>query len=121
MKDISAKINKLAQSYKDYTAGNLSKLVNIRSLSTDEQAMAAELKRQMTEAGFDEVRIDGLGNVIGRIGNGKKVLAFDGHIDTVDIGNISNWDKDPFSGEISDGFVFGRGTVDQKGGPAAFV
>lgn len=121
MKDISAKINKLAQSYKDYTAGNLSKLVKIRSLSTGEQAMAAELKRQMTEAGFDEVRIDGLGNVIGRIGNGKKILAFDGHIDTVDIGNIGNWTQDPFSGEIRDGFVHGRGTVDQKGGPAAFV
>lgn len=121
MKDISAKINKLAQSYKDYTAGNLSKLVKIRSLSTGEQAMAAELKRQMEEAGFDGVRIDGLGNVIGRIGNGKKILAFDGHIDTVDTGNIENWTDDPFSGEIRDGFVHGRGTVDQKGGPAAFV
>jgi len=121
MKDISAKINKLAQSYKDYTAGNLSKLVKIRSLSTGEQAMAAELKRQMEEAGFDGVRIDGLGNVIGRIGNGKKILAFDGHIDTVDTGNIENWIGDPFSGEIRDGFVHGRGTVDQKGGPAAFV
>jgi putative selenium metabolism hydrolase len=121
MKDISAKINELAQSYKDYTAGNLSKLVKIRSLSTGEQAMANELKRQMTEAGFDEVRIDGLGSVIGRIGNGKKILAFDGHIDTVDVGNIANWTDDPFSGEIRDGFVHGRGTVDQKGGPAAFV
>jgi putative selenium metabolism hydrolase len=121
MKDISVKINGLAQSYKDYTAGNLSKLVKIRSLSTGEQAMAAELKRQMVEAGFDEVRIDGLGNVIGRIGNGKKILAFDGHIDTVDVGNIANWTQDPFSGEIRDGFVHGRGTVDQKGGPAAFV
>lgn len=121
MKDISAKINELAQSYKDYTAGNLSKLVKIRSLSTGEQSMAAELKRQMVEADFDEVRIDGLGNVIGRIGNGKKILAFDGHIDTVDVGNIANWTQDPFSGEIRDGFVHGRGTVDQKGGPAAFV
>jgi putative selenium metabolism hydrolase len=121
MKDISAKINELAQSYKDYTAGNLSKLVKIRSLSTDEQAMAAELKRQMEEAGFDEVRIDGLGNVIGRIGTGKKILTFDGHIDTVDVGNIANWTDDPFSGEIRDGFVHGRGTADQKGGPAAFV
>jgi putative selenium metabolism hydrolase len=121
MNDISAKINDLAQFYKDYTAGNLSKLVKIRSLSTGEQVMAAELKRQMEEAGFDEVRIDGLGNVIGRIGNGKKILAFDGHIDTVDVGNLANWTDDPFSGEIRDGFVHGRGTVDQKGGPAAFV
>jgi len=121
LKELLEKIKTLAESYKDYTAGNLSKLVKIKSLSTGEKAMADELKRQMVEAGFDEVRTDGLGNVIGRIGNGKKILAFDGHIDTVDTGNLANWDFDPFSGEIRDGFVHGRGTVDQKGGPAAFV
>jgi putative selenium metabolism hydrolase len=114
-------INSLAEKYRDYTAGNLSKLVKIKSVSTQEKEVAEELMRQMTEAGFDEVRIDGLGNVIGRIGNGQKVLAFDGHIDTVDVGNIDNWTNDPFSGEIRDGFVHGRGSVDQKGGPASFV
>ena len=102
MEHLLCKINSLAESYKDYTAGNLSKLVKIKSLSTGEQVVAEELKRQMLEAGFDEVRIDGLGNVIGRIGNGKKILAFDGHIDTVDVGNIANWTSDPFSGEIKD-------------------
>ncbi|MEI7660907.1 MAG: YgeY family selenium metabolism-linked hydrolase [Bacteroidota bacterium] len=121
MKDLLLKINSLSESWKDYTAKNLSELVKIKSLSTGERAVAGELKRQMMEAGFDEVRIDGLGNVIGRIGNGKKILAFDGHIDTVDTGNLANWSSDPFSGEISGGFVHGRGTVDQKGGPAAFV
>ena len=121
MQETLLQINKLAQSYADYTAGNLSKLVKIRSLSLGEEAVAIELKRQMLEAGFDEARIDKLGNVIGRIGNGKKILAFDGHIDTVDVGNKANWTADPFSGEISGGFVHGRGTVDQKGGPAAFV
>jgi len=40
-----------------------------------EADVAAELVRQMEEAGFDEVWTDPLGNVIGRIGNGKKVLA----------------------------------------------
>jgi putative selenium metabolism hydrolase len=80
-----------------------------------------ELKRQMEEAGFDETRIDGLGNVIGRIGSGKKILAIDGHMDTVDIGNINNWSFDPLGGEIKDGFVHGRGSVDQKGGVASFI
>ena len=51
-----------------------------------ERDVQAELKRQMEEAGFDEVNIDGLGNVIGRIGSGKKILAIDGHMDTVDMG-----------------------------------
>ncbi len=121
MKDIFSKITSLSSQYAGYTAENLSKLVKIRSVSLGEKAVAEELKRQMIEAGFDEARIDGLGNVVGRIGNGSKVLVFDGHIDTVDVGNPANWHFDPFSGEIRDGYVHGRGTVDQKGGPAAFV
>jgi putative selenium metabolism hydrolase len=119
--DIFSMIRERADSYAGYTAGNLSELVKIRSLSTGEKEVAQALVRQMNEAGFDEARIDGLGNVIGRIGNGKKVIVFDGHIDTVDTGNPANWSKDPFSGDISGGFVHGRGTVDQKGGVASFV
>ncbi len=42
-------------------------------------------------------------------------------MDTVDVGNVDNWTFDPLGGEIKDGFVHGRGSVDQKGGPAAFV
>jgi putative selenium metabolism hydrolase len=42
-------------------------------------------------------------------------------MDTVDFGQMENWDFDPLGGEIKDGFVHGRGTVDQEGGPAAFV
>jgi len=121
MENIYQKINELAEKYKDYTAENLSKLVQIKSLSLGEKEVQLELKRQMEEAGFDEVSIDGLGNVIGRIGNGKNILAIDGHMDTVDMGNMENWDFNPLGGEIKDGFVHGRGTVDQEGGPASFV
>jgi putative selenium metabolism hydrolase len=121
MQEIFEKINALSHKYRDYTAQNLSKLVQIKSTSMYEKNVQLELKRQMEEAGFDEVRIDGLGNVIGRIGNGKRILAIDGHMDTVDVGNSANWTFDPFGGEIKDGYVFGRGTVDQKGGPAAAV
>ena len=121
MNELLEKINELSLKYSDYTAQNLSKLVKIKSTSMYEKDVQLELKRQMEEAGFDEVRIDGLGNVIGRIGNGKRILAIDGHMDTVDVGNPANWTFEPFSGEIKDGFVHGRGTVDQKGGPAAAV
>jgi putative selenium metabolism hydrolase len=121
MKEILGKINELSHKYSDYTAQNLSKLVQIKSTSMYEKDVQQELKRQMEDAGFDEVRIDGLGNVIGRIGNGKRILAIDGHMDTVDVGNPANWNFDPFGGEVKDGYVFGRGTVDQKGGPAAAV
>jgi len=121
MSDIYKKINELAEKYRNYTAENLSKLVKIKSLSTQEKDVQLELKRQMEEAGFDKVWIDDLGNVIGRIGKGKKILAIDGHMDTVDMGNMDNWSFNPLSGEIKDGFVHGRGSVDQEGGPASFV
>jgi putative selenium metabolism hydrolase len=121
MEYLYQKINALSEKYRDYTAQNLSKLVKIKSLSTKELEVQLELKSQMEMAGFDEISIDGLGNIIGRIGTGKKILAIDGHMDTVDIGNPGNWSFDPLGGEIRDGFVHGRGSVDQKGGPAAFV
>ena len=118
---IAEQINAKAKEYRDYTAENLSRIIKMKSLSGGEKDVAYAIKEMMEEAGFDEARIDGLGNVIGRIGNGKKVIAIDGHIDTVDMGNLENWDFDPLGGEIKDGFVHGRGTVDQEGGPIAAV
>ena len=118
--DLAKTILNKAEEYSNYTANNLSKLIKIKSLSGEEEGVAKALKQMMEEAGFDEAKIDGLGNVIGRIGNGKKIIAIDGHIDTVDLGNLEDWNFDPLGGEIKDGFVLGRGTVDQTGGPAAF-
>jgi len=121
MTNIFKSIKELSEKYSQYTAENLSRLVKIKSLSCQEKEVQQELKRQMEAANFDEVFIDGLGNVIGRIGKGKRILAIDAHMDTVDIGNIHNWHFDPLSGEIKDGYVHGLGSVDQEGGAAAFV
>jgi putative selenium metabolism hydrolase len=114
-------VYKKAREYSDYTAKNLSKLIKIKSLSGQEKEVAAAVKQMMEEANFDEVKIDGLGNVIGRIGSGKKIIALDGHIDTVDMGNLDDWEFDPLGGEIQFGYVQGRGASDQTGGPAAFI
>ncbi|MCU0286006.1 MAG: YgeY family selenium metabolism-linked hydrolase [Acidobacteria bacterium] len=119
--DLHKDILALTDKYRDYTAGNLSHLVKIKSISKEEKEVNQELKKQMETAGFDEIDIDPLGNVIGRIGNGNRILAIDAHMDTVDVGNPGNWHSDPFSGEIKDGYVLGRGTVDQKGGAASFI
>ncbi len=121
MEKTAERILALAEKYRDDTAANLSRLVRIRSLSGGEKEMAAELKRQMEAAGFDGVRLDGLGSVHGRVGRGGRLIAVDAHIDTVDQGNLENWEGDPFSGRIADGCVHGRGSVDQKGGAAAMV
>lgn len=99
------------------------KLVAHRSYSGEEKDVADELKAYMQEQGFDEIRIDEYGNIIGKI-VGKKPgnrILFDGHIDTVPVGQEANWTHKPFEPEIVDGRLYGRGTTDMKGAVAAFV
>ncbi|NLX09693.1 MAG: YgeY family selenium metabolism-linked hydrolase [Chloroflexi bacterium] len=69
---------------------------------------------EMKRLGFDEVRFDRMGNVLGRIGNGPRVLLYDSHIDTVDVGDASAWQWDPFQGKIEDGIFYARGAGDEK-------
>jgi putative selenium metabolism hydrolase len=70
---------------------------------------------------YDEVRIDRFGNVLGRIGDGPKVILFDSHMDTVNVVDEQQWDVPPFSGEMVEGYLWGRGAVDMKSGLAASI
>lgn len=99
----------------------LQDIVRIKSLSCGEGQVAGRIADEMRAVGFDEVRFDGLGNVIGRVGSGPRVIAMDAHIDTVDVGNPDNWEIDPFSAPVRDGNVYGRGTCDMKGAMASLV
>ena len=114
-------IRDMANQYRQYSAECLSEMVKIPSLSAGEEKVVLKIKEQLEAAGVKNVRIDGLGNLIAKVGNGSKILAFDAHIDTVDTGDESQWDIPPFSGLIKDGYVHGRGTVDQEGGAASMV
>ena len=118
---LADRVRQLAERHRDHTAESLARMVRIPSLSGQEGAVVQELAGQLEAAGFDAVEIDPLGNVVGRLGHGPRVLAIDAHLDTVDVGERANWSFDPFGGEIRDGFVHGRGSVDQEGGAAAFV
>ena len=53
------------------------------------------------------------------MGDGDKIIAIDSHIDTVGIGNIENWEADPYKGYETDEIIYGRGGSDQEGGMAA--
>jgi len=118
---VTQEILQLAKEYRRYTAETLSSMIKIPSLSGEEGPLVEHLTTICETAGFDEVRVDGLGNLLCRIGTGSTVLAIDGHIDTVDTGDLEQWEKDPFSGEIDDTYVYGRGSVDQEGGVAAMI
>ena len=96
-------------------------IIRIPSLSSEEGAVVERIRDEMLRIGYDEVTIDPMGNVIGRIGSGPRVIAFDGHVDTVDVGDPELWDRDPHSGDIEGDILYGRGTSDMKGGVASSV
>ena len=99
------------------------KLIRQQSYSGHEDGVVAELSAQMKAEGFDSVTVDRYGNIIGCIKGsrpGKKIL-FDGHIDTVPVGDETEWTYPPFAAEIHDGKIYGRGTSDMKGAVAGFV
>jgi putative selenium metabolism hydrolase len=109
-------------SHAEALAKFLQDLVRIPSLSTHEEAVALRLADEMRNAGFDEVWTDRIGNVIGRIGAGRgPKLLFDGHMDTVDVGDPARWAVPPYDAVIRDGVLYGRGACDMKGGLAAMV
>jgi putative selenium metabolism hydrolase len=110
-----------AKHYEDTSTRCLMDMVKIPSFSTKEKEVAECILKEMQEIGMDDAYIDPLGNVIGRLGFGKKVIAFDAHIDTVYPGDLSLWDFDPFAAHIKDGKIWGRGTVDQKSGMASML
>ena len=99
----------------------LQRLIQIRSYSGEEQEIVEFILGKMQEYGFDEAFIDGLGNVVGKIGTGKVKILYDAHIDTVKVTNADNWQYPPFDGKIVDGKIFGRGAVDEKPAMAGFL
>ena len=121
MTNIYEEISKKAKEYENDTANFLVDMVKTPAFSMKEKEVVLVIKKEMEKVGFDEIIIDGLGNILGRIGNGSRVIAFDAHIDTVYPGDKSLWDFGPFDGHIKDGEVWGRGTVDQEGGMASMV
>jgi putative selenium metabolism hydrolase len=97
-------------------------LVAIPSISGNEKGVAERLKREMERLRFDEVWIDRVGNVVGRIGPGQGAkLLFDAHMDTVGVGDPKTWTRDPFGAEIENGVLYGRGACDMKGALASMV
>jgi putative selenium metabolism hydrolase len=121
MSDIARSVMSRARALRDFSAETLSALVKIPSPSGREEAVCRAIAGMCRDAGTGEVRFDGLGSVVARIGTGPRTLAFDAHVDTVGVGDPAQWKLDPFSGLVKDGLVHGRGAADQKGGAAAMI
>jgi putative selenium metabolism hydrolase len=90
-------------------------LIAIPSYDSQIGAVGEACAARMRALDFDEVRFDSMGNILGRIGSGSRILLFDSHIDTVGIGDRSEWGWDPLQGKEEDGIIYGRGACDEKG------
>ncbi|HEY3383222.1 MAG TPA: YgeY family selenium metabolism-linked hydrolase [Vicinamibacterales bacterium] len=121
MREKTREVAARAAAYTGEMTTFLRDMIAIPSESAGERAVVACVAREMRRVGFDEVKIDGLGNVLGRVGEGPVVLAIDGHLDTVGVGDASTWRRDPYRGELKDGVIYGRGASDQEAGIAAAV
>ena len=115
------KIKEAAQNYQEDMVKFLRAIVKNPGESCDERKHIETIEAEMKKLNFDEVTIDPQGNVIGYMGSGDKILAFDAHIDTVGIGNIENWNFDPYEGYENETEIGGRGVSDQCGGIVSAV
>ena len=112
-------IRKAAEGYQADMVRFLREMISHPSESCEEKEVVACIKAEMEKLGFDKVEVDGLGNVIGWMGEGDKIIAIDSHVDTVGIGNRENWTADPYEGYETDEIIYGRGGSDQEGGMAS--
>ena len=93
----------------------------IPSMESQIGPVGERIQAEMRKLGYDEVRFDRMGNTIGRIGDGPKVIVYDSHIDTVGVGDRNEWPWDPFEGKIENGCLYARGACDEKGSTPGMV
>lgn len=113
----------LSEARKHQLLEDCRELVRRPALSGKEKSRAEFIESSMKALGYDEVSVDALGNVIGRIrlGKGGVRILLEGHIDQVDVTDPSKWTHDPFGAEIENGRLYGRATTDMIGNVAAMI
>ncbi len=121
--DLAKRLKDLARNSLDDTVKLTSELIKIPSLSGQEREVAEYTLKTMQDLDYDEAWIDRAGNVIGKMkgtGGGKSII-FNSHLDIVHEGDETKWKYPPYSGQIAEGKVWGRGASDTKGAFAAQI
>ena len=121
MTDKVQEIQKRVESSREDIIKFMREICAIPSMESQIGPVGERIQAEMKKLGYDEVRFDKMGNTIGRIGNGKKVIVFDSHIDTVGVGDPSEWEWDPFIGKVEDGILYARGACDEKNSTPGMV
>ncbi|MGY0399505.1 MAG: YgeY family selenium metabolism-linked hydrolase [Ostreibacterium sp.] len=115
------KIKQRADYYKEDIYKFTRDLVRCKGGSGDESLAAQCTLKQMKKLGFKNIEVDPMGNILAYIGSGKHLVAMDGHLDVVGVGDIKQWDYDPYEGFEDKQRIVGRGTTDMKGAIACIV
>lgn len=110
-----ASVREQVNQYSDAIISFLRELCAIPSIDSQIGPVGERAQAEMRKLGFDAVWFDSMGNTLGRIGDGPRILLYDSHIDTVGIGNRDDWDWDPFIGKVEKGRFYARGACDEKG------
>jgi len=103
-------------------------LIRCPSVTPADAGALGVLEDLLKAAGFEVNRVTfsepgtaDIDNLYARIGDSAPHITFAGHTDVVPAGDESAWSHGAFSGDVKDGFVYGRGAVDMKGGIACSV
>ncbi len=119
--EITQHIRERVDAYHDDIIQFMRDIVAIPSYDSQIGPVGERIAQEMRKLGFDEIRFDVQGNILGRIGNGPNILLYDSHIDTVGIGDPEAWDWDPFVGKVENGILYARGACDEKGSTPGMV
>ena len=114
MQEIIDKVNTRVAELHDDILQFFREIVAIPSMDSDIEEVGKRVGEEMTKLGFDKVYVDKYGSIVGKIGDGEKILLFDSHLDTVGIGDPDQWEWDPFEGKVEDGMLYARGALDEK-------
>ncbi len=118
---IAAEVQSRVDAARDEMIQFLREIVAIPSMDSQLAAVGERIGDEMRKLGYDEVRFDKMGNIMGRIGDGERVIVMDSHVDTVGVGDPEEWEWDPFEGKVEDGVLFARGACDEKGSTPGMV
>lgn len=121
MEQIVEQINQKVNAARPDILAFFREIVAIPSMNNDIAAVGTRVGAQMEKLGFDKVYVDKFGSIVGKIGDGPKILLYDSHLDTVGIGDPAQWEWDPFQGKEEDGMLYARGALDEKNSTPGMV
>ena len=125
MNEVVLEIKSRVNANRDHIINFMREICAIPSMDSQLKEVGERIAAEMKKLGFEEVRFDKMGNIMGRIGAGSsashRTIVYDSHIDTVGIGDASSWQWDPFKGKVENGILYARGASDEKGSTPGMI